>query len=201
MREHVNDHYVQQAKSRGYRSRAAFKLLQIDEKDHLISPGMLAVDLGAAPGSWSQVLAQKIGGKGRVVALDILPFEPIPGVEVLQGDFREDEPLSRLLSAMAGRKADLVISDMAPNITGIASSDQARSMDLCELALDFACEHLRLEGAFLVKVFQGGGYPEYLARVRRAFRTVASRKPDASRGRSAEMYLLGKGFLGAESST
>lgn len=197
MREHVNDHYVQQAKAKGYRSRAAYKLIQIDEKDRLISPGMLVVDLGAAPGSWSQVLARKAGPAGRVIALDILPIEPISGVELIQGDFREEEPLSRLRVAMSDRKADLVISDMAPNITGIASSDQARSMDLCELALDFACEHLRADGAFLVKVFQGGGYPEYLARVRRAFKTVASRKPDASRGRSAEVYLLGKGFLGS----
>ena len=196
MREHVNDHYVHKAKSRGYRSRAAFKLIQIDEKDRLISPGMWVVDLGAAPGSWAQVLAQKVGAGGRVIALDLLPIEPIPGVELIQGDFRDEEPLRGLKSALSGRKADLVVSDMAPNITGIAASDQARSMDLCELALDFACQHLRAEGAFLVKLFQGGGYPEYLARVRLAFRTVASRKPDASRGRSAEMYLVGKGYLG-----
>lgn len=196
MREHVNDHYVHQAKSQGYRSRAAFKLIQIDEKDRLIAPGMSVVDLGAAPGSWTQVLAQKVGARGRVIALDLLPIEPIPGVELIQGDFREDGPLARLTAALAGGKLDLVVSDMAPNITGIASSDQARSLDLCELALEFACQHLRVEGDFLVKVFQGGGYPEYLARVRRAFRTVASRKPDASRGRSAEMYLLGKGYLG-----
>lgn len=196
MREHVNDHYVHQAKSQGYRSRAAFKLIQIDEKDRLIAPGMSVVDLGAAPGSWTQVLAQKVGARGRVIALDLLPIEPIPGVELIQGDFREDGPLAQLTAALGGRKLDLVVSDMAPNITGIASSDQARSLDLCELALEFACQHLRVEGDFLVKVFQGGGYPEYLARVRRAFRTVASRKPDASRGRSAEMYLLGKGYLG-----
>ena len=196
MREHVNDHYVHQAKSQGYRSRAAFKLIQIDEKDRLIAPGMSVVDLGAAPGSWTQVLAQKVGARGRVIALDLLPIEPIPGVELIQGDFREDGPLAQLTAALGGRKLDLVVSDMAPNITGIASSDQARSLDLCELALEFACQHLRVEGDFLVKVFQGGGYPEYLARVRRAFRTVASRKPDASRGRSTEMYLLGKGYLG-----
>ncbi len=196
MREHVNDHYVHQAKSRGYRSRAAFKLIQIDEKDRLISPGMCVVDLGAAPGSWAQVLAQKVGASGRVIALDLLPIEPILGVEFIQGDFRDDEPLSRLKSALLGRKVDLVVSDMAPNITGIAVSDQARSMDLCELALDFASQHLRPEGAFVVKVFQGAGYPEYLARVRQIFRTVVSRKPDASRGRSAEMYLLGKGYFG-----
>lgn len=196
MREHVNDHYVHQAKSQGYRSRAAFKLIQIDEKDRLIAPGMSVVDLGAAPGSWTQVLAQKVGARGRVIALDLLPIEPIPGVELIQGDFREDGPLAQLTAALGGRKLDLVVSDMAPNITGIASSDQARSLDLCELALEFACQHLRVEGDFLVKVFQGGGYPDYLARVRRAFRTVASRKPDASRGRSAEMYLLGKGYLG-----
>ena len=157
---------------------------------------MCVVDLGAAPGSWAQVLAQKVGASGRVIALDLLPIEPILGVEFIQGDFRDDEPLLRLKSALLGRKVDLVVSDMAPNITGIAVSDQARSMDLCELALDFASQHLRPEGAFVVKVFQGAGYPEYLARVRQVFRTVVSRKPDASRGRSAEMYLLGKGYFG-----
>ena len=195
MREHVNDHYVHQAKAKGYRSRAAFKLIQIDEKDRLLSPGMLVVDLGAAPGSWSQVLAERVGPGGRVIALDLLPLEPLARVEVIQGDFREPEPLARLNSALSGRKLDLVVSDMAPNISGIASSDQARSMDLCELALEFACDNLRVEGVMLVKAFQGSGYPEFLAQMRQAFKTVVSRKPDASRGRSAEIYLVGKGFL------
>ena len=195
MREHVNDHYVHQAKAKGFRSRAAFKLIQIDEKDHLLASGMLVVDLGAAPGSWSQVLAERVGAGGRVIALDLLPIDPIPRVEIIQGDFREAEPLALLNKVLAGRSLDLVVSDMAPNISGIASSDQARSMDLCELALEFARENLREDGAFLVKAFQGSGYPEFLGLMRRTFRTVLSRKPDASRGRSAEIYLLGKGFL------
>ncbi|OFZ97994.1 MAG: 23S rRNA methyltransferase [Betaproteobacteria bacterium RIFCSPLOWO2_02_FULL_62_17] len=196
MREHVNDHYVHQAKAKGYRSRAAFKLIQIDAKDRLLSPGMLVVDLGAAPGSWLQVLAERVGPGGRVIALDLLPIEPLPRVECIQGDFREPEPLARLNAALSGRKLDLVVSDMAPNISGIASSDQARSMDLCELALQFARDNLRVDGVLLVKVFQGSGYPEFLAQMRRAFKTVVSRKPEASRGRSAEIYLVGKGFLG-----
>ena len=168
MREHVNDHYVHQAKARGFRSRAAFKLIQIDEKDRLIAPGMWVVDLGAAPGSWAQVLAQKVGARGRVIALDLLPIEPIPGVELIQGDFREDGPLAQLTAALGGRKLDLVVSDMAPNITGIASSDQARSIDLCELALEFARGNLRSGGHFLVKTFQGSGYPAFLDAMRRA---------------------------------
>jgi len=196
LNEHVNDHYVQQAKAQGYRSRAAFKLLQIDAKDRLLAQGMVVVDLGAAPGSWSQVLSQRVGSAGRVIALDILPMEPLPGVEFLQGDFREPQPLEQLNESLRGRRPDLVVSDMAPNITGIASSDQARSMDLCELALDFARDKLRPEGVFLVKAFQGSGYPEFLAQMRATFATVSSRKPDASRGRSPEIYLLGKGFLG-----
>ena len=196
MREHVNDHFVHQAKAKGYRSRAAFKLIQIDAKDRLLSPGMLVVDLGAAPGSWSQVLAERVGAGGRIIAFDLMPIEPLARVEVIQGDFREPEPLDRLISALSGRKLDLVVSDMAPNISGIASSDQARSMDLCELALEFARDNLRVGGVFLVKVFQGGGYPEFLAQMRQTFKNVVSRKPEASRGRSAEIYLIGKSFLG-----
>jgi len=195
MREHVNDHFVHQAKAKGYRSRAAFKLIQIDEKDRLLSPGMWVVDLGAAPGSWSQVLAERVGPGGRVIAFDLLPLEPLPRVESIQGDFREPEPLARLNSALSGRKLDLVVSDMAPNISGIASSDQARSVDLCELALEFARDNLRADGVMLVKAFQGSGYPEFLAQMRQVFKTVVSRKPEASRGRSAEIYLVGKGFL------
>jgi 23S rRNA (uridine2552-2'-O)-methyltransferase len=194
MREHVNDHYVHQAKAKGYRSRAAFKLLQIDEKDRLIAPGMVVVDLGAAPGSWSQVVAARAGAKGMVIALDLLPMEPIKDVEFIQGDFREELPLRQLRECLAGRKVDLVLSDMAPNISGIASSDQARSRDLCELALEFAKEALKPGGALLIKAFQGSGYVEFLAEMRKSFREVVSRKPDASRGRSPEMYLLGKGY-------
>ena len=194
MREHINDPYVQRAKAEGYRSRAAYKLLELDEKDRLLVPGQLLVDLGAAPGSWSQVAVAKLGSKGRVVAVDLLPMEPLPGVHFVQGDFREQEVLDALLLAMRGRKADLVISDLAPNISGIGVSDQARSMHLAELALEFARQCLKPGGSLLVKVFQGAGFTEFLAGMRKSFVKVGSRKPEASRGRSSEMYLLGKGF-------
>lgn len=196
MREHVNDPYVQKAKAEGYRSRAAYKLLELDKKDRLLAPGRLVVDLGAAPGSWSQVAVAKLGARGRVVAVDILPMEPLPGVHFVQGDFREPEVLDALLLALGGRKADLVISDLAPNISGIAVSDQARAMHLAELALEFARQCLKPGGALLVKVFQGAGFTEFLRAMRKAFATVGSRKPEASRGRSSEMYLLGKGLKG-----
>jgi 23S rRNA (uridine2552-2'-O)-methyltransferase len=194
MREHINDPYVQKAKAEGYRSRAAYKLLELDKKDRLLLPGQLLVDLGAAPGSWSQVALARVGGKGRVVAVDLLPMEPLPGVHFVQGDFREQEVLDALLLALGGRKADLVISDLAPNISGIAMSDQARSMYLCELALEFSRQCLKPGGSLLVKVFQGVGFAEFLAAMRKAFAKVGSRKPEASRGRSSEMYLLGKGL-------
>lgn len=194
MREHINDPYVRRAKAEGYRSRAAYKLLELDEKDRLFVPGQLLVDLGAAPGSWSQVALAKLGSKGRVVAVDLLPMESLPGVRFVQGDFREQEVLDALLLAMSGRKADLVISDLAPNISGIGVSDQARSMHLCELALEFARQCLKPGGSLLVKVFQGAGFTEFLAGMRKSFVKVGSRKPEASRGRSSEMYLLGKGF-------
>ncbi len=194
MREHINDPYVQKARAEGYRSRAAYKLLELDKKDRLLVPGQLVVDLGAAPGSWSQVVVAKLGTKGRVVAVDLLPLEPLPGVHFVQGDFREQNVLDALLAALGGRKADLVISDLAPNISGIAVSDQARSMYLCELALVFARQCLKPGGSLLVKVFQGAGFAEFLADMRRAFVKVGSRKPEASRGRSSEMYLLGKGY-------
>jgi 23S rRNA (uridine2552-2'-O)-methyltransferase len=194
MREHINDPYVQRAKAEGYRSRAAYKLLELDKKDRLLVPGQLLVDLGAAPGSWSQVAVVKLGNKGRVVAVDLLPMEPLPGVQFVQGDFREQKVLDALLLALGGRKADLVISDLAPNISGIGVSDQARSMHLCELALDFARQCLKPGGSLLVKAFQGAGFTEFLAGMRKAFVKVGSRKPEASRGRSSEMYLLGKGF-------
>jgi 23S rRNA (uridine2552-2'-O)-methyltransferase len=194
MREHVNDPYVQKAKAEGYRSRAAYKLLELDRKDRLLAPGQLLVDLGAAPGSWAQVAAARLGGKGRVVALDLLPMAPLPGVHFIQGDFREQAVLEALLLALGGRKADLVISDLAPNISGIGVSDQARSIYLCELALEFARQCLKPGGALLVKVFQGAGFAEFLLEMRKAFAKVGSRKPEASRGRSSELYLLGKGF-------
>jgi 23S rRNA (uridine2552-2'-O)-methyltransferase len=194
MREHINDPYVQKAKAEGYRSRAAYKLLELDKKDRLLAPGRLVVDLGAAPGSWSQVAVAKLGARGRVVAVDILPIEPLPGVHFIQGDFREQEVLDVLLLALGGSKADLVISDLAPNISGIAVSDQARAMHLAELALEFARQCLKPGGSLVVKVFQGAGFTEFLGAMRKAFATVGSRKPEASRGRSSEMYLLGKGL-------
>lgn len=194
MREHVNDPYVQKAKAEGYRSRAAYKLLELDKRDRLFAPGQLVVDLGAAPGSWAQVAAAKLGAKGRVVAVDLLPMEPLRGVHFIQGDFREQAVLDALLAALGGSKADLVICDLAPNISGIGVSDQARAMYLAELALEFSRQCLKPGGALLVKVFQGAGFTEFLADMRRAFEKVASRKPEASRGRSSELYLLGKGL-------
>ena len=192
IREHISDPYVQKARAEGYRSRAAYKLLELDRKDRLFAPGQLVVDLGAAPGSWSQVAAAKLGAKGMVVAVDLLPMEPLQGVRFLQGDFREQEVVDALLLALGGSKADLVISDLAPNISGIGVSDQARSMYLAELALEFAGQCLKPGGTFVVKVFQGAGFTEFLLAMRKNFAKVGSRKPDASRGRSSEMYLLGK---------
>ncbi len=196
LQEHVNDHYVHQAQKDGYRARAAYKLLEINEKDKLIRPGMWVADLGAAPGSWCQVARRLMGESGRVFALDILDMDPIRGVEFVQGDFREDEVLARFLELLDGRLVDLAICDMAPNITGNAVTDQARSMYLCELALDFSREHLKPGGHFLVKVFQGSGFTEYLEAMRGEFASVVTRKPKASRDRSSEVYLLGKGKKG-----
>ena len=195
MQEHVNDTYVKQAQAQGFRSRAAYKLKEIDERDHLLAPGLVVVDLGAAPGSWTQVIAAKVGHSGKVIGLDLLPVDPIAGVELIQGDFREDAVLAALEKALAGRKVDLVVSDMAPNISGISSADQARSLHLCELALEFACKHLKKGGNFLVKTFQGAGFNDFQKELRRNFKTVTSRKPLASRDRSSEMYLLGRGLI------
>jgi len=194
MQAHVTDPYVQRAVASGYRSRAAYKLIEIDDHDRLLHHGQIVVDLGAAPGSWSQVIAQRVRPGGRVVALDMLPMDPIAGVAVVEGDFGDPAVLASLERALEGKQADLVVSDMAPNLSGVAASDQARGLRLCELALEFARSHLNSRGAFLVKTFQGVGYPEFLAAMRRCFESVASRKPRASRGRSAEMYLLGKGL-------
>lgn len=191
MREHVNDHYVQMAQKEGYRSRAAYKLLEIDERDHLIKPGMVVVDLGATPGGWSQVAANKVGDKGKVIALDLLPLAPLARVEFIEGDFREDSVLVQLEEKLAGKQIGLVISDMAPNISGIDSVDQARSIHLAELALEFALQHLDPGGAFLVKVFQGSGFEEYVKMMRNHFKKVVARKPKASRDRSSEVYMLG----------
>ncbi|HUW51106.1 MAG TPA: 23S rRNA (uridine(2552)-2'-O)-methyltransferase RlmE [Sulfuricella sp.] len=194
MSEHVNDPYVQRAKLEGYRSRASYKLLEINERDHLLKPGMRVVDLGAAPGGWSQVAAKKLAGNGKVVALDLLEMTPLAGVTFIQGDFREDAVLAELVKALDGRPVDLVISDMAPNISGIALADQARAMHLADLALEFAVQHLKPGGSFLVKVFQGGGFDEYIRAMRGHFTQVATRKPKASRGRTNETYLLGIGL-------
>lgn len=195
MREHVNDPYVLQAVKEGYRSRAVYKLMEIDERDHLLRPGMSVVDLGAAPGGWTQVAAKKIGPSGVLVAFDILPMDPVHGALFIQGDFREDAALTQLDDALRGRSVDLVISDMAPNISGIGIADQARAMHLTELALDFAIEHLKPGGNFLVKVFQGDGFEAFIKTLRAAFKQTQTRKPEASRGRSSETYLLGKGRL------
>ena len=193
MQEHVNDHYVQEAKRLGYRARAAFKLIEIDARDRLLRPGQLIVDLGAAPGSWSQVAAAKLRGQGSVIALDLLPMTGIAGVDFLLGDFAEDAVLTALESALNGRQADLVLSDMAPNISGVASVDQARAIQLAELALEFSRSWLKPSGNLLVKVFQGEGFDGFRADMIQAFGKVAVRKPKASRERSSEVYLLGTG--------
>jgi 23S rRNA (uridine2552-2'-O)-methyltransferase len=194
LKRHVNDPYVHRARAHGYRSRAAYKLVEIADRDGLARPGDAVVDLGAAPGGWAQALAERVGRSGRVFAVDLLEIAPIPGVIIVPGDFREETVLQRLEDTLDGRKLDLVVSDMAPNLSGVRATDQARSVHLCELALAFAKDHLKPRGAFLVKVFQGSGYPEFLAAMRAVFIAVASRKPGASRGDSKEMYLVGKGL-------
>ena len=199
MQEHVNDHWVKEAKRLGFRSRAAFKLIDIATRDKLFRPGMRVVDLGAAPGSWSQVLAQKVGGKGaRIVAVDILDMEPIRGVEVVKADFSGDEGLALVETALAGAPVDLVVSDMAPNLSGIDSVDQARGIHLADLALEFAGKWLQPGGDFAVKVFQGEGFDTYQRQVAQRFSKTYVRKPDASRDRSREVFVVGKGFLGRE---
>jgi 23S rRNA (uridine2552-2'-O)-methyltransferase len=176
----------------GYRSRAAYKLIEIDERDHLIHPGDTVVDLGASPGGWSQVAARRMKGKGRVLALDLLAMDGLAGVEFVQGDFREEPVLARLEKSLLGECAGLVLSDMAPNLSGVPLSDQARVMHLAELGLDFCRHWLKPEGAFLVKVFQGHGYDDFMREMKSVFKSVTPRKPEASRGRSAEIYLLGR---------
>jgi 23S rRNA (uridine2552-2'-O)-methyltransferase len=194
LRRHVNDPYVQRSKREGYRSRSAYKLIEIDDRDRLLKGGLVVVDLGAAPGGWSQVAAKKVGPSGRVIAIDLLPMDPVTGVTLLQGDFASRRGLAAVEEALAGRRADLVLSDMAPNLSGIAISDQARSMALAEAARDFALAHLQPEGAFLVKIFQGAGYDDYLKSLRGAFAKTVVRKPEASRGESAEQFLLARGI-------
>jgi 23S rRNA (uridine2552-2'-O)-methyltransferase len=194
MREHIRDPFVRRAQAEGYRSRAAFKLLELAKTERLFRRGMAVVELGSAPGGWSQVVAEAIGPSGRLIAIDLLAMAPVAGVEFVQGDFRSGETREGLESLLEGRPVDLVLSDMAPNLSGIAPSDQARSRELCESALEFACAHLRPGGTLLVKAFQGAGFREFMQSMRRSFASVASRKPAASRDRSAETYLLGKGF-------
>ncbi len=187
---------MHEAQRQGYRSRAAFKLLELDEKDHLLKPGMTVVDLGAAPGSWSQVAAQRVGAQGRVFALDLLEMAPLPGVTFLQGDFREEAVLETLEKALAGRRADLVLSDLSPNISGVTSADQARSVHLVELAAAFAAQWLTPGGKLLAKAFQGEGFEALVQQMRQQFKTLQISKPKASRDRSPEVYLLAAGPRG-----
>lgn len=199
MREHVTDFFVKQAKKEGYRSRAAYKLIEIAERDRLLKPGMTIVDLGAAPGGWSQVAMEKVGQSGRVIAVDLREMTPLSGVTFIQGDFTEEAVLVRLEESLGKSPVDLVISDMSPNISGIGMVDQARGMHLAELALEFSITRLNSGGDFIVKVFQGSGFEEFLRKMRAAFDRVVVRKPGASRGRSAELYLLGLGKRGGDS--
>jgi 23S rRNA (uridine2552-2'-O)-methyltransferase len=197
LRRHVNDPYVQRSKKEGYRSRSAYKLLEIDERDKLLQPGQVVVDLGSAPGGWSQVVAKKMGRSGEVIAIDILEMEPIAGVTFLRADFTSQAGLKAVQAALAGRKADIVLSDMAPNMTGIPVTDQARTMLLAELTLEFALLHLKPDGALLVKVFQGAGHAEYIKALRQSFAKVLVRKPESSRDESAEQYVLARGLKAA----
>ena len=190
--QHVNDFYVRQASEQGWRSRAAFKLMEIDDRDHLLRPGQTVVDLGCAPGGWCQVAMERMKKQGHIVGVDLLDMVPFNGVTFIQGDFSEDAVLAELETAMGDGRADLVLSDMAPNISGVISSDQARAYYLAELALDFARQHLQPEGAFLVKVFQGEGYEALVQALKAVFASVAVRKPKASRDRSREVYLLAR---------
>ncbi|MET4163030.1 23S rRNA (uridine2552-2'-O)-methyltransferase [Marinobacterium sp. MBR-111] len=194
--EHVNDPFVKQAQKDGYRSRASYKLLAINEKDKLIRPGMLVIDLGSAPGGWSQVASKLVGTGGKVIASDILPMDSLPDVEFIQGDFTEDSVFEQILHAINDNPVDVVISDMAPNLSGIATADQATSIYLIELALDMAQQVLKPKGSFIAKAFQGEGYEAFVKEVRNHFDTVVIRKPEASRSRSREVYVVGKGFRG-----
>lgn len=192
LREHFGDAYVQEAQRHGYRSRSLFKLREIDQRDQLLRPGMTVVDLGAAPGGWSQYCAERLGGRGRVIALDALAMDPLADVTVIQADFTEDDGLARLEQALEGHAVDLVLSDMAPNISGHKAVDQPRAMHLMELALDFVDRALRPGGDFLVKAFQGEGFDAYRRGLGERFARVQTRKPEASRDRSREMYLLAR---------
>lgn len=196
LKEHFDDPYVKLAQKEGYRSRAVYKLLEIQERDKLLSVGMVVVDLGAAPGGWSELAKRLVGAQGKVFALDILPMDPIPGVEFVQGDFSQNEVFEKLLQLIDKRGVDLVTSDISPNISGIKDVDQSRAMMLAELALDFARQVLKKGGSILVKLFQGEGFDSFIKEVRQSFAQVVIRKPKASRPRSKEVYLLAKGFKG-----
>lgn len=193
LREHFSDPYVKRAQAEGLRSRAAYKLEELIARDRLLRPGMVVVDLGAAPGGWSQYLRQALGESGRVVAMDILDMPPLAGVEFLHGDFRDQDVSSRLDAMLAGQPVDLVLSDMAPNKSGVEAVDQPRAMYLAELAMEFADRHLKPGGAFLIKLFQGVGFDDYVRQMRQRYDRVVIRKPDASRKRSPEVYALGQG--------
>ena len=192
--EHVNDPYVQRAKQEGYRSRAAYKLIELDQKDRLLRTGGVIVDLGSAPGSWCQVAARKVGASGKIVAIDLLEMQGMNHVEFIQGDFSDAAILRQVEAALGGAKVDLVMSDMLPNMTGVSAIDSPRAIYLCELAAEFALSHLQPAGKFLTKAYQGPGYQEFFQQLKRQFKTVATRKPDASRDRSAEIYLLASGL-------
>ncbi|MGJ0515380.1 MAG: 23S rRNA (uridine(2552)-2'-O)-methyltransferase RlmE [Methylomicrobium sp.] len=194
MQEHFDDEYVKMAQKLGYRSRAVFKLKEIQDKDHILKPGMRIVDLGAAPGGWSQYAKQLLGSQCQIIALDILDIEPIDGVEFIQGDFREQAVFDQLMAALEGKRVDLVMSDMAPNMSGSKGVDQPRALYLGELALEMAQSVLAKDGTFLVKLFQGEGFENYCKQVQQAFAKVLIRKPKASRPRSNEVYLLARGF-------
>ncbi len=194
LREHHGDEYVQRSRDEGYRSRATYKLAEIQQKDRLLRRGQTVLDLGAAPGGWSEFAAREVGDSGRVLALDLLPMPAIAGVDFLQGDFSETDTYERLIAMLGESRADLVLSDMAPNMSGVASVDQPRSMQLAELALDLATEFLAEDGAFVVKLFQGEDFDALLARLKREFRSVKLRKPDASRSRSKEIYAVCRGL-------
>ncbi|OXY83059.1 23S rRNA (uridine(2552)-2'-O)-methyltransferase RlmE [Oceanimonas doudoroffii] len=194
LKEHFDDKYVQQAQKKGLRSRAVFKLEELQGRDKLLRAGMTVVDLGAAPGGWSQYATEQVGQAGKVIACDILPMDPIAGVDFLQGDFRDENVLNALLERVGDDKVDVLLSDMAPNMSGTPEVDQPRAMYLVELALDMCRQVLASRGSFVVKVFQGAGFDEFLGEVRRSFATVKVRKPDSSRARSREVYIVATGF-------
>lgn len=195
LQEHFKDPYVKRAQQQGYRSRAVYKLLELQQRDKLIKPGMTVVDLGASPGGWSQLTAQLVGDKGRVIALDILPMTPLPGVFFIQGDFQDPEIINQLLREIGSEGVDLVISDMAPNMSGMVSVDQPHMIYLAELTLNVAQQILKPGGSLLLKIFQGSGFEDFLKALRVHFKPVVIRKPDASRSRSAEVYLLAKNYV------